>query len=521
MRATFLPVLAAALAACASPQDRGSCGTSPDCPAGQYCARTADGNVCWPDAVAPVVSGVTVTCPAPCLRDSSLQVVATITDDAEVLDAQVTLGLGGPPVAMRRAGAVFTANVDLAAQPFELFDTDLVVTVVARDGARNAVSAGAAPQHVTRLRWTYDGGAPMTSPAVMSDGTVVVGLTKTSSQVLAVNADGTKRWEVTAGTGVISAAPAIGERAIWIGSEDFNLYAVKLDGSGLLSNVGVNTFGQIKGGVAVLSGANEEWAFVAAGNGYVGVTSSVASDRYYLSTSSKFTTAPVVSADGRIHAATDTIAATLLTFTFKQDTTLLQASSSATAGMYVSVPTAMDAGGNVWTCSQDASVWRTTVLDASAVSTTIATLADAAADSPIILANGDVVVGDQSGKLHRISPAGAAMWSTEPVLGGSVLAPMALTGGSARFIVPNDAGSIFAVRDDGTVAWSKELDGTVLRAGNIYTSSPTATLSTAYLTGSNGKLYAVIVDGKLDGAAPWPKAFHDPANTNRAGAQPW
>ncbi len=44
--------------------------------------------------------------------------------------------------------------------------------------------------------------------------------------------------------------------------------------------------------------------------------------------------------------------------------------------------------------------------------------------------------------------------------------------------------------------------------------------STAYFSGANGKLYAVIVDGHLDTSAPWPKAFHDPRNTNRAGPQP-
>ncbi len=45
-------------------------------------------------------------------------------------------------------------------------------------------------------------------------------------------------------------------------------------------------------------------------------------------------------------------------------------------------------------------------------------------------------------------------------------------------------------------------------------------ISTAYIASSSGKLFAVIVDGQLDSAAPWPKAFHDPRNTNRAGPQP-
>ncbi len=84
---------------------------------------------------------------------------------------------------------------------------------------------------------------------------------------------------------------------------------------------------------------------------------------------------------------------------------------------------------------------------------------------------------------------------------------------------------VHALRADGTVAWSGQLSaGTAaLQPGNLFTydATPGEELSLAYFAGSDGWLHAVIVDGRLDGAAPWPKAFHDPANTNRAGAQPW
>ncbi|HEX9399522.1 MAG TPA: pyrrolo-quinoline quinone, partial [Anaeromyxobacter sp.] len=78
---------------------------------------------------------------------------------------------------------------------------------------------------------------------------------------------------------------------------------------------------------------------------------------------------------------------------------------------------------------------------------------------------------------------------------------------------------------DGRIAWSGKLSaGTAsLQPGNIYTppdQPADEVLSTAYFAGADGVLHAVIVDGALDGAAPWPKAFHDPRNTNRAGPQP-
>jgi len=45
-----------------------------------------------------------------------------------------------------------------------------------------------------------------------------------------------------------------------------------------------------------------------------------------------------------------------------------------------------------------------------------------------------------------------------------------------------------------------------------------AAFSTAYFGGDDGKLHAVVVDGHLDTAAPWPKAHHDVRNTSNAGS---
>ena len=71
--------------------------------------------------------------------------------------------------------------------------------------------------------------------------------------------------------------------------------------------------------------------------------------------------------------------------------------------------------------------------------------------------------------------------------------------------------------------WSTTIDaGKSLRPANLYTPAGQtgAAMSTAYVASANGKLFAVVVDGELDASAPWPKAFHDPKNTNRAGPQP-
>jgi outer membrane protein assembly factor BamB len=192
-------------------------------------------------------------------------------------------------------------------------------------------------------------------------------------------------------------------------------------------------------------------------------------------------------------------------------------------GVNVSAPLAVDGTGAIWTGSLDAKLSRTVPGDTSGTVSTITTLPGSIVDSPVILSNGDVVVGDQTGLLHRLSSAGASLWTTEPNLGAAVHAPLVLAGGSAMLLAPTAGGKLFALRSDGSEVWSAALEsGKAIRPGNIHTPpGQTAPVSsTAYFASESGKLFAVIVDGQLDASAPWPKAFHDPRNTNHAGPQP-
>jgi len=133
--------------------------------------------------------------------------------------------------------------------------------------------------------------------------------------------------------------------------------------------------------------------------------------------------------------------------------------------------------------------------------------------------DGDVVVGDASGRLHRIRPDGSAAW-TAVNLGAAVHAPMALTyadGLGRWFLVATVDGKIHALADTGEILWDGDLTGgQPLGAGNLHT-PPGSPFSTAYFAGADGKLYAVAVEGRLDTSSPWPKAWHDARNSSRAG----
>ncbi|WP_243337634.1 pyrrolo-quinoline quinone [Anaeromyxobacter soli] len=521
----LIVISAAALAlACSSVEDRAACATSAGCPSGQYCARTSDGSVCWADAVRPAVSVVTASCATtPCVRDGVLRVEATVAEDKELATVEAALDLdsGARKVAMTAAGGRWVAELPLRDWPFEAYARPVVASVVARDGARNEGSAAAAPVEVTRLRWVYDAGVPMSPAAVMDDGTVVVGLSRTAEQLVAIHPDGTRAWAATVGTGFITAPPTVGTEALWIGSNDFWLRGAALDSGGSLTGVGVNLEGAIRGGTAIATTLGKEWAFAAAMSGRVGATSTVVGEDAKSVATNAYVSGAVIGRDGRVCGATSGATSSLRCFDF--DGALAQAGAAA-VGVNVVAPLAVDAQGGIWSGSQDGKLNRSVFAAGVLETTTVASLTASIGDSPIVAGDGDVFVGDEAGYLRRLSPAGVSRWADAPNLGAAVLAPMMLRGGPCAVLVSTRGGTVHAVRGDGLEDWRGVLAaGTELRSPNIYTppGQPAgAVMSTAYVAGADGKLYAVIVDGELDTSAPWPKAFHDPRNTNNAGTQP-
>jgi hypothetical protein len=516
--------LAALAAACGDVKERADCRSSAGCPAGQYCARTSEGNVCWPDAVPPTAGGVTVVCGTdPCPRDGTLLVTASATDDKELLAVEATIDLAPGRVfpLAPGSGSEWTGTIDLATVPFPAFTRELLVTVVARDGARNEASAVAGAGQrpvVTRLRWEYAGGASLSPAAITADGTVVVARSALTDQVLAVNADGTKAWSRSLGSGTVTAPPSIGAQAIWVGANDGKLYAVAPDGSAELASRSCTASGVARGPPAILTTGGTDVAFGAFSNGRIYASGPTCVPTAETPGKDPYTSGVAVDGDGGVYGATSTLALKAVR-RYVWDGEALGASWVVDVGDAIDAPFALAGTGIVVTGSTAGELERTTVGTGSGSVAALATLSGSIDESPIILSNGDIVVGDASGKLHRLDSNGTAVWDPPVDLGAAVHAPMALkpAGGSVWFLVATVDGKVHAVDGSGAILWSGPLTGgTALGAGNIHTPAG-SDLSTAYFGGADGKLYAVIVDGALDTAAPWPKAWHDARNTSRAG----
>jgi outer membrane protein assembly factor BamB len=139
---------------------------------------------------------------------------------------------------------------------------------------------------------------------------------------------------------------------------------------------------------------------------------------------------------------------------------------------------------------------------------------------PVVLADGTIISGSPAGYLQATNLLGSPPWPRSAALNGTPTIPLVL--GSGTLLAPTSTGRLYALNlQTGEALWSFKLSetGQPLQPANLWT-EPGAKTSTAYVSGADGKLYAVIVDGALDTAAPWPKAYHDPQNTSNAGYVP-
>ncbi len=234
-RRAAVTMLAMALAACGAPTQHASCSADAQCGAGQYCSTAG---VCWPDAVAPVIESVTVTCPTPCLRDSTVAVTVEASDDAKLAAVTASLDLApGTAFPLTLQGGVWSGGLPLGDWPFPAFERAVQLTVVARDAAGNEVSTSRPVGTVTRLRWAVDyapGELPVPTPgavAVDDQGTAILG--GSNGKVHFIGPDGVAvRSPVQVGTGALTAPVVVGSSGTWVPSDDGRVYRVPTDRAG-------------------------------------------------------------------------------------------------------------------------------------------------------------------------------------------------------------------------------------------------------------------------------------------------
>jgi outer membrane protein assembly factor BamB len=521
-----------------SVEDRQPCAGSAGCPVGQFCASTGSARVCWEDAVAPAVGGVTVSCStSPCLRDALLTVEAQASDDQELGAVTVALDLdgGARQVAMARVGGVLhRATLDLSEWPLAGVSATVTATVSASDGARTVRAATAAAGQrpvVTRVREAVDLGVVPTAPALLQDGTVVVG-----------GADG-HLHSVAPGGGVaqvsarsfglaVTQPPTVGRSAVWVASANNRLYAVTPDGGTVLNGAGYDTGGTIAGPAALTAAAPTagapEVAFVGSAGGRMAAVKAEAAVNGVINFTgiiAPFTTSPLLVDDATLYGVTgiaSPASASLRRFSYDGG---IREGVSTEVGRLVTAPLAAGvlgvatANASIWTASSEFEPSTLRETNPDGTPGTSIPLGASAGGGAIILSNGDVAlcVGNQ---LHRFTAAGAPAWAAPATLDGAGLTPLVLASpaGPPTLLVPTRAGTVHAVHaQTGAPLWSLSLSVNELREGTVRAAAGART-STAWFTSADGLLHGLVVDGALDAAAPWPKAWHDARNTGNLGA---
>lgn len=474
---------------------------------------------------------------AACARDDLLGLLVSAQDDH--LDAvEATLDLDGDvrraPLAAGELPGQFVANVPLASYPFPRFSGSVRARVHARDqfGNETVIETGSFP--VTRKRWEYDAGAPVTGPAVATDGTVVVGVSSTADNLRAIRPDGTENWRTTlapAGRTVgsfVTSAPSVGSSTVWAGSDDGRLYGRTSAGSVF----GCPAAGPTPGAMftPALVAGSPDLAFSGGSSANLFGAASTPACAGPTATAEAPGASPVI-VGGKIFTASST-SAIVQRFTTALANDGLSVTPSVNCSTLAGPPAAMN-GKIVLACGIAQGRSEIHVIDpASSSATLAATLAARPVESIVITSTGDLVVGANDGRVHRLTPpAGAGTWTEKwspapdlhsPVT-GTVLAQAGAAGDPVVYAVTS-AGQLHALDDAGAVVWSTASEATpptgtfALTFPTIAPAASANALPTLYVGSAEGKLYAVVVDAGLDTASPWPKSHHDLRNTGNAAA---
>jgi hypothetical protein len=475
------------------------------------------------DTLAPDVVVAGAACPprpAGCERDGLLH-LRVASGAADVASVTATLDLDPTrkrPLAL--AAGEWVAEVPLGEYPFPHFSGPLQVTVTAEDQAGNAASSSTVVT-VERLRWATAAETvsppQLTGPAVDGAGKVLVG--GSNARLYTFAPDGSAPSSVAVGSIAIAAAPSIGPTAIWVASQDGRIYA--LDAAGTVLNAGGCNTSSLPVGTPALSAGSPEVSFTGTTTAkalYAARASPLLCDGTTIGDG--FASSAVVAGTGNIFAATATSGGSVSVQRFTDPGTgLLTGDWQVSAGTGTEAHLAIDGAGRVL-LNPNGTLFAVTDGGTSGSAAALTTLSGRSVESPLVLANGDIVVGAAGGKVHRVTAAGDPVWASPADLGSDVtgLAAAAAAG-------PDDPvlhgvtvlGRLFALRADGSVAWSASLASGALRFPTI-APARAGRLPTLYAGSADGKLYAVVVDTGLDTTAPWPKAQHDIRNSGNAAA---
>lgn len=393
-----------------------------------------------------------------------------------------------------------------------------------------ALAALAAAQPGT-LKWRYSTGANTGvtegGVALGSDGTIYSpGYSPGSSGIIALNPNGSLKWQYDAGT-VSRYAPTFvvthAGLAVVFGAGRY-VHAVNLDGSRLWRSPqladDVNSSAAVYFQHLLVCTDNNTLHCLDLGTG---------SGFWQRALDGRSRTSPVIGADGRsyVSAMDNYVYCTSITGTPQWrraleyvgiSTPAIDADGTIYVGGYDGVFYAIKPdGGNRWTHRlgprDDLAFYSSPAIGP---------------DGTIYIGSVDCGTGGEDGHLNAYNPNGTVKWRYRvPGVGGylqwGVASPAVAANGTVYFGAQDSC--IYAVNPNGTLKWKYKT------SGRIRVGAPCIGIDgTVYAGASDGYLYAINGDSRL-ASSPWPRFQHDNQNSgwvsgggveeDPVGAEPW
>ena len=372
------------------------------------------------------------------------------------------------------------------------------IAAVDEAGNRSDASAQAAATVVGQipgtLKWTFTtGGDVNSSPAIGSDGTIYVG--SDDYKVYALNPDGTEKWAFETG-GWVKSSPAIGsDGAIYVGSYDHKFYALNPDGTErwefkpwdiVWSSHAIGSDGTI------YVGSYDDWIYALSPDG---------TKKWAFKTGGQVSSPPAIGSDGTIYVGTTG----LQIYALNPDGTRKWVFKT---GGSVSSSPAIGSDGTIYVASYK----KLYALNPDGTERWAFETGDWVWSSPAIGSDGTIYVGSDDYKVYALNPDGTEKWAFETE--GWVKSSPAI-GSDGTIYVGSDDHKVYALNPDGRKKWEFETGGAI-------DSSPAIGSDGTIYVGSlrwDNKVYALTSSSRgLQADAPWPKFQHDNRNT---GALPF
>ncbi len=284
--------------------------------------------------------------------------------------------------------------------------------------------------------------------------------------------NGVARWHYTTGASISSSAAVAADGTIYVGSEDFNLYALNPNGSLKWS---FQTAGSIYAAPAI---GSDGTIYIGSTDGALYALTPAGAVKWSYQTQGAIASSVSFDANGGIYFGSEDYNVYALNI----DGSLKW---SFPTGNYVDSSPGVAPDGTVYVGSADGNLYAITAAGTSKWSFASGSVIWAA---PSIAIDGTIYFGSSDNNLYALNSDGSLKWSfaTQSYIDSSQA-----IGPDGTIYVGSSDGSLYAIQPDGTQKWA-------FLAGDSIESSPCVGLDgTIYFAADDSQLYAVKPDGTL------------------------